>query len=113
MTDMVRASKSESGDNAPLQFYQPQDVPGSTRFPVKCHPQTDKVCEELNKYFCEHWPWRNERERELFLTAELNKWACMALPFVNDDRIVDAVKVNTLLFLFDGTCILEIMPDNQ
>ena len=112
MMDMLRASKSESGNTAPLHFYQRQEA-GSTRFPVKCHPQADKVCEELNKHFYEHWPWRNERERELFLIAEHNMWACMALPFVKDDRMVVAVKANTLLFLLDGTSILEVMPNNQ
>ena len=104
---MLRASEPKPWDTAPQQFYQRQDIPGSTRFPVKCHPQADKVCEELDNLFYEHWPWRNEPERDLFFKAEHNKWACMTLPLVKDDRIVDAVKANTLIFLLDGTSILR------
>ena len=40
-------------------------------------------------------------------------WACMALPLVRDDRILVAVKVNTLLFLLDGTSILQVMPNKS
>ena len=108
--DMLEASKSKLGDAAPPQCYQPQDNHGSTRFPVIYHPQTDKVCEEVDKLFLENWPWRNDREREIFPTADYNKWTCMCLPFVKNDRMLDIVKVNTWFILIDGTSILQVMP---
>lgn len=82
--------------------YQPEDIPPPTIFPIKCHPKVDEVCAELDDYFYKNWPWKDEAAGQKFLRSEINRWACLALPNARDDRIYDAVRVNTLLFLLDG-----------
>lgn len=102
---MLKASESKPEDNAPPQYYQPQEIPGLTRFLVKCHPQAKKICEELDKFFDQYCLWRNERERELFLMIEPHMWGCMAFPLASNDRVLHIVKASSLLFLIDGTNI--------
>lgn len=82
--------------------YVPRDKPPPTRLATKCHPLADQVCAELDAFFAKHWPWENQRAKGKFLAADVNRWACWALPLARNDRILNAVKVNTLLFLLDG-----------
>ena len=51
-----------------------------------------------------HWPFKTQKERNRFFTSQTNRWACYAFPMADDDRILDTVKANTLLFLLDGKC---------
>ncbi|KAL8728360.1 MAG: hypothetical protein Q9181_005370 [Wetmoreana brouardii] len=81
--------------------YVPEDIPPPTIFPIKCHPKANEVCAELDEYFYTNWPWKDEATGQKFLRSETNRWACLALPNAKDDRIKDAVRVNTLLFLLD------------
>ncbi|KAI4280330.1 MAG: hypothetical protein L6R38_004547 [Xanthoria sp. 2 TBL-2021] len=81
--------------------YQPTNNASSTRLAAKCHPDADAVCAELDAFFAQNWPWANDRAREEFLKTDCNRWACWALPLARSDRILDTVKVNTLLFLLD------------
>ncbi|KAI4204535.1 MAG: hypothetical protein LQ350_001085 [Teloschistes chrysophthalmus] len=81
--------------------YTASDVPPPTEFPIKVHPKADEVCAETDEYFYKNWPWRNEAEGKLFLQSETNRWACLAMPNAWDSRVVDSVRVNTLLFLLD------------
>lgn len=83
-------------------LYSPHDVPPPTRFGIKSHSKTDQVCAKLDSYFLKHWPFENEKAKAKFSRTQTNRWACLALPLVDDDRILDCVKVNTLLFLLDG-----------
>lgn len=85
--------------------YQPTNNASSTRLAAKCHPDADAVCAELDAFFAQNWPWANDRAREEFLKTDCNRWACWALPLARSDRILDTVKVNTLLFLLDGSCL--------
>ncbi|KAL8815828.1 MAG: hypothetical protein Q9223_005076 [Gallowayella weberi] len=83
--------------------YVPDDKPPPTIFTIKCHPKTDEVCAELDDYFYKNWPWKDQADADKFLRTETNRWACLAIPNARDDRVLDSVKVNTLLFLLDET----------
>lgn len=70
-------------------------------FDIQCHPRADAVCAELDSFFIQHWPFKSQEERNRFLNSQTNRFACWALPLADDDRLLDTVKVNTLLFLLD------------
>lgn len=82
--------------------YVPCNKPPPTIFDLECHPRADAVCAELDSFFMEHWPFKDQRERNRFFASQTNRWACFAFPMADDDRLLDTVKVNTLLFLLDG-----------
>lgn len=82
--------------------YVPCNKPPPTIFDIKCHPRADAVCAELDAFFLKHWPFKNQKERNRFFASQTNRWACLAYPMADDDRLLDTVKVNTLLFLLDG-----------
>ena len=82
--------------------YNPDARPPPTVFPITYHPQADHVCAELDAFFYRYWPWKSEAAREHFLRSEINRWACLAFPLAREDRIMEACRVNTLLFLLDG-----------
>ena len=82
--------------------YVPCDKPPPTIFDIQCHPRADAVCAELDSFFMKHWPFKTQKERNRFFTAQTNRWGCLAFPMADDDRVVDTIKVNTLLFLLDG-----------
>lgn len=71
-------------------------------FDIQCHPRADAICAELDSFFMKHWPFKSQKERNRFFTSQTNRWACLAFPMADDDRLLDTVKVNTLLFLLDG-----------
>ena len=85
--------------------YVPSDKPPPTIFDIRCHPQADTVCAELDSFFVKHWPFKSQKERERFLTSQINRFACLVFPMADDDRLLDMVKLNTLLFLLDGKFI--------
>ena len=87
-------------------LYTPDDQPPPTRLEVACHPRADEVCAELDAFFGTYWPWPNEKARQQFIATDTNRWGCWSLPWVRDDRIVNSVRVNTLLFLLDGKKLL-------
>ncbi|KAL8676385.1 MAG: hypothetical protein Q9186_007081, partial [Xanthomendoza sp. 1 TL-2023] len=91
--------------------YVPDDKPPPTIFRIKCHPKADEICAELDDYFYKNWPWKDKATAEQFLRSETNRWACLAIPHAWDDRIYDAVKVDTLLFLLDD--VAEDMSFNE
>ena len=82
--------------------YVPCNKPPPTIFDLECHPRADAVCAELDSFFMKHWPFKNQKERDRFFASQTNRWACFAFPMADDDRLLDTVKVNTLLFLLDG-----------
>ncbi len=90
--------------------YVPCNKPPPTIFGIECHPRADAVCAELDSFFMEHWPFKNQEERNRFFTSQTNRWACLAFPMADDDRLLDTVKVNTLLFLLDGKSPLLLFP---
>lgn len=82
--------------------YVPCNKPPPTIFDIQCHPRADAVCAELDSFYMKHWPFKGQKERNRFFTSQTNRWACLAFPTADDDRLLDTVKVNTLLFLLDG-----------
>lgn len=109
----IAASGEEDAQTmSPTQdnYYQPTNNASSTRFAAKCHPDADAICAELDAFLAQNWPWANDRAREEFLKTDCNRWACWALPLARSDRILDTVKVNTLLFLLDGWCLPPRRP---
>ena len=85
--------------------YVPCNTPPPTILDCQCHPRADAVCAELDSFFMKHWPFKSQKERNRFFTSQTNRWACYAFPMADDDRFLDTVKVNTLLFLLDGKCV--------
>lgn len=81
--------------------YVPCNKPPPTIFDIQCHSRADAVCAELDSFFIQHWPFKSQEERNRFLNSQTNGFACWALPLADDDRLLDTVKVNTLLFLLD------------
>lgn len=82
--------------------YVPCNKSPPTIFDIQCHPRADAVCAELDSFFMKHWPFKNQKDRNRFFTSQTNRWGCLAFPMADDDRLLDTVKVNTLLFLLDG-----------
>lgn len=82
--------------------YVPCNKPPPTIFDIQCHPRADAVCAELDSFFMKHWPFKYQKDRNRFFTSQTNRWGCLAFPMADDDRLLDTVKVNTLLFLLDG-----------
>ena len=82
--------------------YVPCNKPPRTIFDIQCHPRADAVCAELDSFYMQHWPFKTQRDRDRFFTSQTNRWACYAFPMADDDRLLDTVRVNTLLFLLDG-----------
>lgn len=98
---LTKVDKTEV-QSPPPALYTPIDDPGPTRWAVADHPRTKEVTSELDEFFLKHWPWENEKAKARFAVSETNRWACISLPLVADDRIYDLARLNTTLFLLDG-----------
>ncbi|KAL8865288.1 MAG: hypothetical protein Q9198_009393, partial [Flavoplaca austrocitrina] len=92
----MRATASSRNDH-----YQPTQIESSTRFATRCHPDANAICEELDGFFAQHWPWSDQKACEEFLKADLNRWTCWVYPLARSDRIFDIAKLITVLFLLD------------
>jgi len=93
-----------------VEKYDPKKDTPPTQFAIKCHPRAAQVTAELDAFFIKYWPFKDEKARESFKAGQYNLWACMALPSAHDDRVHDACKVNTLLFLLDGMTSPTLQP---
>ncbi|KAL8864572.1 MAG: hypothetical protein Q9198_009780, partial [Flavoplaca austrocitrina] len=91
----------EHPGNLRNDHYQPTQIESSTRFATRCHPDANAICEELDAFFAQHWPWSDQKAREDFLKADLNRWTCWVYPLARSDRIFDIAKLITALFLLD------------
>src|SRR5437667_8973380 len=67
-----------------------------------CHPRVEEVTKEVDGYFLEHWPFRNEKARKKFVAAGFSRVTCLYFPKALDDRIHFACRLLTVLFLIDG-----------
>lgn len=94
-------------------LYKPDSQPLPSRFDLKCHPRVREVCAELDEFFGTYWPWENEAARREFLDSDTNEWGCWAMPLLRDDRVVDTVRVNTLLFLLDDVAENMSLSDGK
>lgn len=70
------------------------------------HRNIDQVIREVDQYFLDRWNFASEKERKKFVGAGLLRITCMYYPMADDDRIVSACKLLTILFLVDGELLL-------
>ena len=71
------------------------------------HPLTDKVVNETNEFFLQHWPFPNEKARKKFVSGGFCRLTCYYFPKAKDDRLHLACEIMAVLFLIDD--ILEYM----
>ena len=76
--------------------------PPSSYFKPIHHPKMDEVSREVDSYFLEHWPFKNEKARKKFVDAGFSRVTCLYFPEALDDRIHFACRLLTILFLIDG-----------
>lgn len=79
-----------------------KDVPPPSKFSPIIHPNVDSVSAEVDDYFLQHWPFRDEKERVKFRAAGFSRVTCLYFPLATDDRIGFACRMLTVLFLIDG-----------
>ena len=72
-------------------------------FSPKCHHLEPQITAEVDGYFIEHWPFRNEKAVQKFRDAGFSRVTCCYYPEALDDRIHFGCRLLTLLFLIDGT----------
>lgn len=80
-------------------------APPTSIFESKIHPRAEKVSQEVEGYFLEHWPFPNDKARKKFLGAGFSRVTCLYFPLALDDRIHFACRLLTVLFLIDGMFI--------
>lgn len=77
-------------------------APVPSRFTPKCHPLSVEVIKQVDEYFLNHWPFKNDKARKKFVAAGFSYVTCLYFPMAKDDRIHFACRLLTLLFLIDG-----------
>ncbi|PLB51669.1 terpenoid synthase [Aspergillus steynii IBT 23096] len=78
-----------------------QDHPPASLFVPDIHPNVIAVSTEVNEYFLQRWPFRNDAERAKFRAAGFSRMTCLYFPRALQDRIPFACRLVTLLFLVD------------
>ena len=77
----------------------------SSIFKAKCHPLTDQVVPEVERYFTSNWQFKTEEAKRKFLSQGLIRLACLYNALAVDDRIALACKLTTILFFSDGQLV--------
>lgn len=67
-----------------------------------CHPLVDRVSKEVDDYFSEHWPFKDDKTRKKFISQGIPRVTCLYCAKALDDRIAFACKLITITFLTDG-----------
>jgi len=67
-----------------------------------CHPLVDQVSKEVDDYFSEHWPFKDDKTRKKFISQGIPRVTCLYCAKALDDRIAFACKLITITFLTDG-----------
>ena len=80
-----------------------------TSFVPQCHPSVDKVSNEVDDYFLQHWPFENEKAKKKFVAAGFSRVTCLYFPKSLDDRIHFACRLLTVLFLIDGKQLIDFI----
>ncbi|KAI0387389.1 Aristolochene synthase in complex with 12,13-Difluorofarnesyl diphosphate [Hypomontagnella monticulosa] len=94
--------------------------PGAPWTPLT-HPFCHLVTKEVNNYFLQHWPFPDDKSRQTFIAADLQRAACWIFPKSLSDRIHLACRLLTLaalvgdhlgrISLEDGAAITDrLMP---
>ncbi|KAL9628711.1 MAG: hypothetical protein Q9164_007167 [Protoblastenia rupestris] len=66
-----------------------------------CHPQTQQIQDEVDRYFLENWDFPSIKASRTFLNAKFSEVTCLYFPLALDDRIHFACRLLTVLFLID------------
>ncbi|KID84406.1 Aristolochene Synthase [Metarhizium guizhouense ARSEF 977] len=61
----------------------------------------DHVTQDVDAWFLENWPFRNDKARQAFVNAGFSRVTCLYYPLAKDDRIHFACRLLTILFLID------------
>ncbi|RDW92912.1 uncharacterized protein DSM5745_00234 [Aspergillus mulundensis] len=89
-----------SGIHKPNHIIQ-HPLPWISCFTPRQHILADKVCQEDNDFFLVHWPFKSEKQRQMFLDMDLSRWSTSACANALDSRIQIHARFNTVLFLID------------
>jgi len=71
-----------------------------------CHPLVEQVSKEVDEYFSQHWPFKDDKTRKKFISQGIPRVTCLYCAKALDDRIAFACKLITITFLTDGKCIM-------
>lgn len=71
-----------------------------------CHPLVEQVSKEVDEYFSQHWPFKDDKTRKKFISQGVPRVTCLYCAKALDDRIAFACKLITITFLTDGKCIM-------
>lgn len=74
----------------------------TTRWRAACHPRAREVCERVDRFYYNNWPFKSIDAKKKFLKTGIPRFACLSHPKAADDRIYFACSLYTLLFLIDG-----------
>ncbi|KAK8227964.1 aristolochene synthase [Phyllosticta paracitricarpa] len=81
----------------------------TTRWKADCHPRAREVCERVDRFYYNSWPFKSADAKKKFLKTGIPRFACLSHPRAADDRIYFACSLYTLLFLIDAKDLLEDM----
>lgn len=82
------------------------DPPFQSRFQWRCHPLVDSLAREVNDWVLANWTFEHDQDKRRYIGFEISRAACLFIPFAEDNRIIYACKLFTILFLTDG----ELFP---
>jgi hypothetical protein len=97
----------------PPKVAVPAIKPPSSYFKPNHHPRMQDVSQEVDGYFLEHWPFKDEKARKKFVGAGFSRVTCLYFPEALDDRIHFACRLLTVLFLVDGkheATLITLLP---
>ncbi|KAH8432077.1 uncharacterized protein LDX57_009723 [Aspergillus melleus] len=78
-----------------------QERPPASLFTPDIHLNVNAVSAEVDAYFLQRWPFRNQAERAKFRAAGFSRVTCLYFPGALHGRISFACRLLTLLFLID------------
>jgi aristolochene synthase len=85
---------------APKVSQVPDDLRPTT-FTARKHPHTDEVVKQVNDFFLEHWPFKNDMQRKRFVDEGYAWFVCINCPMSLDERMHWGCRLLTTGFLID------------
>ena len=77
-------------------------IPPGTHLTPRCHPLEAQMTDEVENYFIERWNFSSPKAAHKFRAAGFSRVTCLYFPEAQDDRILHACKLLSILFLIDG-----------
>jgi aristolochene synthase len=96
--------KNDSRSYTPPPAPKASQVPGDLRptiFTARKHPNTNEVVKHVNNFFLEHWPFKNDKQRERFVDEGYAWFVCINCPMSLDERMHWGCRLLTTGFLID------------